>query len=102
MCSLVRGSRYVFRWKADYPLKDLRVHKVLEELVRFGAPQDILYTAHPHIGTDLLRDIVKRLREEIIALGGEVRFSSCLQDLIIEQGSCAGLLSTMRKYRWIS
>lgn len=72
--------------------KDLRVHKVLEELVRFGAPQDILYTAHPHIGTDLLRDIVKRLREEIIALGGEVRFSSCLQDLIIEQGELRGIV----------
>lgn len=72
--------------------KDLRVHKVLEELVRFGAPADILYTAHPHIGTDLLRDIVKQLRKEIIALGGEVRFSCCLQDLIIEKGELCGIV----------
>ncbi len=66
--------------------KDLRSRKVLEELVRFGAPEDILYESHPHIGTDRLRDIVVRLRQEIIRLGGEVRFHSELNDIIIKNG----------------
>lgn len=66
-------------------VKDTRIRKVLEEFVRFGAPEDILYAAHPHIGTDLLRNIVKRMRKEIIALGGEVRFNTCLEEVFIEK-----------------
>lgn len=66
--------------------KDLRSHKVLEEFVRFGAPAEILYQAHPHIGTDLLRGIVKRMREEIIRLGGEVRFNTKAEEFIIKEG----------------
>lgn len=57
--------------------------KVLEMLVKFGAPKEVLYEAHPHIGTDLLRGIVKRLREYIISLGAEVNFNSKLTDIII-------------------
>lgn len=72
--------------------KDLRVHKVLEELVRFGAPEDILYTAHPHIGTDRLRDVVKQLRKEVIALGGDIRFSSCLTDILMEKNEVCGIV----------
>lgn len=64
--------------------KDLRSGKVLEEFVRFGAPKEILYEAHPHIGTDLLRGIIKRMREEIISLGGEVHFNSCVNEFIFE------------------
>ena len=47
---------------------------LLAEMVDAGAPEEILYDAKPHIGTDLLRGVVKRLREKIISLGGEVRF----------------------------
>ena len=47
---------------------------VLREFVRFGAPEEILHRAKPHIGTDRLRSVVKRLRAEIESLGGEVRF----------------------------
>ncbi len=61
--------------------KDPRSHKVLAELVRFGAPAAILYEAYPHIGTDRLRDIVVAIRKEIIALGGEIRFASPVIDL---------------------
>lgn len=61
--------------------KDLRSRKVLEEFVHFGAPEEILYEAHPHIGTDKLRGIVKAMREEIIRLGGEVHFLSQLTDI---------------------
>lgn len=66
--------------------KDLRSRKVLEEFVRFGAPEEILYQAHPHIGTDVLRGIVKNIRKEILRLGGTIDFHSELQDVKIEQG----------------
>ncbi len=66
--------------------KDLRSHKVLETFVAFGAPKEILYTWEPHIGSDRLRMIVKRIRQRIIELGGEVRFSTQLHDLCIENG----------------
>ena len=49
-------------------VKDLRGRKVLEALVEAGAPEDILYMAHPHVGTDLLRGIVKNIREKIISI----------------------------------
>lgn len=55
-------------------IKDPRCRRVLEEMVDAGAPEEILYDAKPHIGTDLLRGVVKQLREKIISLGGEVRF----------------------------
>lgn len=58
--------------------KQLRNTFVLETLVKFGAPENILYDSKPHIGTDILCDIVKNIRNEIIALGGEVRFNQTL------------------------
>ncbi len=57
-------------------IKDVRIRKVFEEFVRFGAPEEILYRQKPHIGTDILRRVVRNIREEIIRLGGEVKFSS--------------------------
>lgn len=71
-------------------IKDIRIKKVLEEFVRFGASEEILYLAKPHIGTDKLRTVVKMMREEIIRLGGEVRFNSLLSDIIIENGKVVG------------
>lgn len=58
--------------------------KVLEEFVRFGAPEEILYTAKPHIGTDNLVKIVKNIREYIIANGGQVLFNEQVTDFEIE------------------
>lgn len=74
-------------------VKDTRIKKILEELVRFGAPEEIKYQAHPHIGTDLLRRIVKNIREEIIRLGGELRFETKVEDFIIEKGELVGLVT---------
>lgn len=54
--------------------------EVLEVFARFGAGEEITYTAKPHVGTDVLRDVVKNIRNEIISLGGEFRFDSCLKD----------------------
>ena len=69
-----------------------RSRKVLDELVKAGAPKDILYQARPHIGTDHLVNVVKHLRETIIALGGEVRFETQLTDLAIKDGRVTGVI----------
>ena len=58
--------------------------KVMQELVRFGAPEEILWAAHPHVGTFKLVKVVEGLREEIIRLGGEVRFEQRVVDLLYE------------------
>ena len=55
--------------------------KVMQEFVRFGAPEDILFAAHPHIGTFKLVKVVEGLREEIIRLGGDVRFEQRVVDI---------------------
>lgn len=58
---------------------------VLETFVKFGAPEAILYENKPHIGTDILVDVVKNMRTEIIRLGGMVRFHSQMTDLKCEE-----------------
>ena len=72
-------------------IKDVRIRKVLEEFVAAGAPDEILYKQKPHIGTDVLRVVVKNIREEIQHLGGEVRFSTLVQDLRVEDGRVNGI-----------
>ena len=67
-------------------IKDPRCRKVLEEFVAAGAPGEILYDSKPHIGTDLLRGVVKEIRQKIISLGGEVRFFSKVTDIFSENG----------------
>ena len=62
-------------------IKDIRCRKVLEELVNFGSPEEILYSHKPHVGTDILKDVVKNIRNEIIRLGGEVRFDAKVTDI---------------------
>jgi uncharacterized protein len=58
--------------------------KVMNEFVKAGAPGEILYAAHPHIGTFKLVKVVENMREQIIALGGEVRFQQRVTDFLIE------------------
>ena len=58
--------------------------KVMNEFVKAGAPADILYAAHPHIGTFKLVKVVENMREQIIALGGEIRFQQRVTDVLIE------------------
>ncbi len=59
--------------------------KVMQEFVDAGAPPEILYAAHPHIGTFKLVKVVEGLREQIIALGGEVRFQQRVGDLLLDE-----------------
>ena len=64
--------------------------KVLNEFVKAGAPEEILYVAKPHIGTFRLVGMVEKMRAEIEALGGEVRFGQQVVDLLIEDGPSRG------------
>ena len=76
--------------KLNSGIKDPRCRSVLEEMHRAGAPASILWQAKPHVGTDHLKEMVKRLRAEIIALGGDVRFETRLIGLEIENGRVTG------------
>jgi hypothetical protein len=69
-----------------------RNKKVLQMFVEAGAPEEILYVNKPHLGTDVLIGIVTHMREEIIRLGGEVRFGCRMTDLKIEAGSIRGVI----------
>ncbi|MGI6435465.1 MAG: NAD(P)/FAD-dependent oxidoreductase [Syntrophomonadaceae bacterium] len=73
-------------------INDKRCRTILEEFIKAGAPQEILYKSKPHIGTDLLRTIVKNIRQEIIARGGEVRFKARATDFIIKDGNIDALI----------
>ena len=69
------------------PLHD----QILGELVAAGAPPEIAYQAKPHIGTDRLRTVVTRLRAEIVALGGEVRFGARTDELLLRGNQVGGV-----------
>ena len=66
--------------------------KVLQEFVKAGAPEEILYVSKPHIGTFRLTGVVATMREEIKALGGEVRFQQRVSDVLIEGDRLGGQL----------
>ena len=68
-------------------IKDVRCREVLETLHRFGAPEDILYLAHPHIGTDRLPAVVGAMRAEIERLGGRVLFGAKLTGITVGSGA---------------
>jgi len=65
--------------------------KVMAEFVKAGAPEEIMYVSKPHIGTFRLTGVVSRMREEIKALGGEVRFESKVTDFQIDDGRISGV-----------
>jgi len=66
--------------------------KVLEEFVKAGAPDEILYINKPHIGTFRLTGMVEQMRQDIIALGGEVRFEQKVTDLLLADGQLSGVV----------
>lgn len=75
--------------KLNTLVKDVsgRNKEVLKILTEAGADESILYSSKPHVGTDVLSQVVRRLREEIISLGGEVRFLTKAADLVIRDGA---------------
>lgn len=68
-----------------------RLHEIAKYFVQFGAPQEILYKHKPHVGTDVLRGMVKAMREQIIAWGGEVRFGAKLTKLQLAANQVVGV-----------
>ena len=70
---------------------DPRIAAVLDTLVEAGAPADVKYSHKPHVGTDVLRQVVKHIRQELIALGCDVRFGHRLEGLTIQGDALTGL-----------
>ena len=76
--------------KLNTGTKNERQAWILQQLVAFGADESILWDAKPHVGTDVLLTVVQRLREKLIALGGEVRFGAKLTGLRSANGFLTG------------
>lgn len=70
--------------KLNTGIKDPRTREILKVFYEFGANKDILTDAKPHIGTDVLKTVIKNIRQEIIFCGGEVRFNSKLENISFE------------------
>lgn len=68
------------------------VDEILSLLVRHGADEGILVDAHPHIGTDRLSGVIRNIREHIISHGGEVRFNTRMDQLLIEKQEVKGVI----------
>ncbi len=79
--------------KLNTGVNNPRIGWVLERFVEFGAGEDILFDAKPHVGTDVLLDVVQNLRKKIIALGGEVRFNCCVTDFLSEDGAVTAVVT---------
>lgn len=75
-------------------ISDPRCDFVLEEMIRHGAPEEIRYRQKPHVGTDLLRGVVKSIREEIIRLGGQVLFETKMERVVLRQGRVQAVKSS--------
>lgn len=77
--------------KLNTGTKDPRIRKVLEEFAAAGAPEEILYLAKPHIGTDRLPGVVRKIRETILSLGGEILFDAKMTRLLTRDGRITGV-----------
>ena len=73
-------------------IKDPRCRFVLRELAAHGAPEEILWQGRPHIGTDRLPGVVRAIREEILSLGGEIRFSAKLTEIRTHHRALTGIV----------
>jgi hypothetical protein len=69
-----------------------RGKKVFEIFIENGAPEEIMYLNKPHIGTDILRNVVVNMRNNIIKMGGEFRYNTRLTDLVIEDNKIKGIV----------
>ena len=70
---------------------DRRISFVLRQFAAHGAPESVVYDAKPHIGTDVLVDVVRNFRKTILVHGGEIRFGHRMERLILEDGALCGL-----------
>ena len=77
--------------KLNTGVNNPRIGWILNQFVRFGARENILYDAKPHVGTDVLLTVVQNLRARVIKLGGEVRFNAQVTQLLTENGAVSGV-----------
>ena len=77
--------------KLNTGVNNPRIGWILEQFVKAGAREEILYDAKPHVGTDVLLEVVQNIRRRIISLGGEVRFNTQVTGLCCENGKLIGL-----------
>ena len=77
--------------KLNTGVNNPRIGWILEQFVRFGAREDILYDAKPHVGTDVLLNVVQNLRKRVIDLGGEVRFNTRVTGICCDDGRLSGI-----------
>ncbi len=80
--------------KLNTGVNNIRISWILEQFVKAGAAEEILYDAKPHIGTDVLLEVVQNIRQRIISLGGEVRFNTQVTGICAENGKLTGLDTT--------
>ncbi len=79
--------------KLNTGVNNPRIGWILEKFVEFGAGEDILFDAKPHVGTDVLLTVVQNLRKKVIDLGGEVRFNTCVTDFHSENGQITAVVT---------
>lgn len=79
-------------------IKDDRINEILSILIEMGANPSIRYEAHPHIGSDVLKNIVKNFREAIIQYGGHFHFDTRVDRLLIDQDKVIGVLANNMNY----
>ena len=77
--------------KLNTGVNNVRIGWILEQFVKAGAREDILYDAKPHVGTDILLTVVQNIRQRILSLGGEIRFQTQVTGLCTEDGKLTGL-----------
>ena len=77
--------------KLNTGVNNPRIGWILEQFVKAGAREEILYDAKPHVGTDVLLEVVQNIRKRILSLGGEVRFNTQVTGLCVEEGKLTGL-----------
>lgn len=73
-------------------ISDTKMQRILEDFITAGAPAEIKYLHKPHIGTDLLRMVVKNIRKEIVRLGGEIRFEAQVTDVDVIDGRVTAIV----------
>ena len=79
--------------KLNTGVNNPRIGWILEQFVKAGAREDILYDAKPHVGTDVLLTVVQNIRGRIISLGGEVRFNTKVENLMTKDGKLTGVVT---------
>ncbi len=87
------GGAWTFSdWKLNTLITNPKIKYIFNELVKAGAPEEILWNAKPHIGTDKLRDAVKNIRKEIIENWWEIRFNTKLTDIKIKDNKIESVI----------